>query len=436
MIRSILFLPVLLALMSSPLSAQWVVKHVDKHGATIHDLHILPDGTGFAVGEQGLILRTDDFGESWALVPGNIEEDLFQIALLGVDTLVVRGENSEYDGTLHRSVDGGLTWEMVYSMEDNQLYSLQFFNDSFGLASGSDVIIRTVDGGMTWSTVLDIPAMTNFKVGLIWMDVASDSVAYAGVLARQNGFENLTRYLLKSVDMGVSWEEINVLGNDFGYPELFFYDESLGFTDWMIPQRTQDGGITWDTTNNIGYVVDMSMPSPTIVYTVNHPNAYIALPDILTEFAICSSTDGGMTWEGEMTYGAHLETIQFLNDSVGFVAGDHSLIMKTEHGGGEIVGDYPWDLYTSTTDVFGASDPMVIYPNPAQATVTLEWQEHGPPAKHQARIYDVTGQLVLDQTLRTPRSVLSFQSFPPGTYFLQHVVDGKVVEVRPVIVQP
>ncbi|MEZ5031705.1 MAG: T9SS type A sorting domain-containing protein [Saprospiraceae bacterium] len=79
---------------------------------------------------------------------------------------------------------------------------------------------------------------------------------------------------------------------------------------------------------------------------------------------------------------------------------------------------------------------MVIYPNPAQATVTLEWQEHGPPAKHQARIYDVTGQLVLDQTLRTPRSVLSFQSFPPGTYFLQHVVDGKVVEVRPVIVQP
>ncbi|MEZ5031703.1 MAG: hypothetical protein R2787_09910 [Saprospiraceae bacterium] len=154
MIRSILFLPVLLALMSSPLSAQWVVKHVDKHGATIHDLHILPDGTGFAVGEQGLILRTDDFRESWALVPGNIEEDLFQIALLGVDTLVVRGENSEYDGTLHRSVDGGLTWEMVYSMEDNQLYSLQFFNDSFGLASGSDVIIRTVDGGMTWSAVL------------------------------------------------------------------------------------------------------------------------------------------------------------------------------------------------------------------------------------------------------------------------------------------
>ena len=66
---------------------------------------------------------------------------------------------------------------------------------------------------------------------------------------------------------------------------------------------------------------------------------------------------------GEYMDGAHLESIFFINDSLGFVAGDYSLIMKTETCGGEIIGDYPWHLFvTSTKEVENLN--LEIYPNP------------------------------------------------------------------------
>lgn len=427
---------ILLVLSTTSVSAQWVVKHVAKKGRTIHDLHILPDGTGLAVGTGGFILRTDDFGESWTAVPGNINEDLYQIALFSIDTIVVRGQDKQNDGTLHRSVDGGFTWEKVYS-QTYEMYSLQFFNDSIGLASGSDVIIRTTDGGNSWSTVYDIPAMTSFKVGVIWMDIASDSVAYAGVLAWQNGGQNLTRYLLKSVDMGATWEDIMVLGNDYGHCELFFYNEVFGFTDWFLPQRTQDGGMTWDTTNNVGSIADISMPSKARVYSVNHPEVYI--PGSNTEFAICQSLDSGLTWQGQMEPGAHLETIHFLNDTVGFVAGEHSLIMKTEHGGGPIVGDYPWELYTSLTPEKANPIGIRIHPNPAKSMLhlSLDGEIQRWPMIN-VKLLRPDGKVVFSTPFATTNANMDIpvSTLPSGFYILQLTdTKGQLLGVEKVIVE-
>ena len=67
---------------------------------------------------------------------------------------------------------------------------------------------------------------------------------------------------------------------------------------------------------------------------------------------------------------------------------------------------------------------MVIYPQPCPGHGDLSnGRSMAACPKHQARIYDVTGQLVWIRHYAHPRSVLSFR--PPGTFtFYRHVVDG------------
>jgi photosystem II stability/assembly factor-like uncharacterized protein len=406
-------------LASTNLAGQWVVKHVDVQGPTIYDLEMLPDGMGIAVGNSGLILRSDDYGENWATIPCNVDVNFYQIALISKDTFVARGVNEKWDGALYLSVDGGYTWEKVYTHK-TELFSLLFFNDSVGLASGANAIIRTTDGGSTWSAVYDIPVFTNYKAGVIWVDVADDSVAYACVLAWNDGLTNLTRYLLKSMDAGLTWEESVVLGAGFGYCELYFFNEWYGFYDWDYPKRTIDGGVTWDSTNNIGFVVDISMPSMNKIYTVNHPVAYIPEPDLITEFAICTSEDGGLTWQGQMAPGAHLETILFINDSVGFVAGDHSLILKTEHCGGEIIGDYPWELYTEISQPMDKTGFFRIHPNPASDAVHIRWDV---PDVVIYSLYDMQGRILYQASAMPGGETLSLATgtFPSGMYVVRAV---------------
>lgn len=422
---------VFLIFVNANLAGQWVVKHVEVQGQTIYDLKMLSQGIGMAVGGAGLILRSDDYGENWTPIPCNVNRNFFQIGLISADMIVARGDNEQRDGSIYKSVDGGYTWDIVYT-HYSDLFSLHFFNDSVGLASGTNAIIRSADGGSTWTTVYDIPVFTNYKAGLVWVDVASDSVAYAGILVWNDGLKNITRFLLKSVDAGMTWEKIISLGDGSGYSEMYFYNEWNGFFDWDFLNRTLDGGMTWDTTNNIGSVVDISMPSPDKVYTVNHPVAYIQEGDVPTEFAICSSEDGGLTWLGDLSPGAHLEAIHFINDSVGFVAGDHSLIMKTEHGGGPIQGEYPWHLYTSIMNETDNMFEFTLYPNPAQGTVQIDF---GNESTCFLRGVDINGRIVIEQINYPSNEPMDIQHLSSGMYFILAILEDGAVRTGKLLVK-
>ena len=132
--------------------------------------------------------------------------------------------------------------------------------------------------------------------------------------------------------------------------------------------RTIDGGITWELLNNLGSVVDMDAVSENVIITVNHPEAYSG-ENPVTEFAISKSIDLGITWDGNFRKGGHLESVHFQNDSVGFVAGDFSIIMKTENCGGDIIGDYPWNLFTNTKEILVGH--LNIFPNPVTNYLVL-----------------------------------------------------------------
>ena len=109
---------------------------------------------GFAVGAYGLIYRTTDGGQTWALRASSIENiDRYHFYAMQADTngtLYLSGEA----GLLYRSTDGGENWERLDPGYDGSLFGLVVTSDDAVLAFGlRGNIFRSEDSGETWSAV-------------------------------------------------------------------------------------------------------------------------------------------------------------------------------------------------------------------------------------------------------------------------------------------
>jgi hypothetical protein len=113
-----------------------------------------PDTTYLAAGEDGLIMRTADGGETWANNRSTLGWSTllsFSFPAPGVGYLA--GINS----TVQRTEDGGKTWRKVGAPPGSaSLYGSAFQNRDTGYVVGAEgssggIIHRTEDGGQTWA---------------------------------------------------------------------------------------------------------------------------------------------------------------------------------------------------------------------------------------------------------------------------------------------
>ncbi|MBL0047776.1 MAG: hypothetical protein IPP32_06735 [Bacteroidetes bacterium] len=158
---------------------------------------------------------------------------------------------------LMKSNDLGKTWfSQDMSAYCNMILDIKFVSADTGFVfAGSDAeveksngkILYTVDGGKNWKAVYQ----SNRPYELMWKGTfASRKVAYA-TLQNYNPDSTITqRYVVKSFDGGLHWQEIPLV-NDFKCTEfgVAFADEKLG---WVGARKTgyetQDGGLSWKET--------------------------------------------------------------------------------------------------------------------------------------------------------------------------------------------
>ncbi len=109
------------------------------------------DGLLAAVGSRGHILLSEDQGESWsqAEVPTRS----------GLNAVFFHDRNLGWavghDGVIVRTKDGGVTWERVYWVpeDENPLMDVWFSNADEGFAVGAyGSFFETSDGGTTWNS--------------------------------------------------------------------------------------------------------------------------------------------------------------------------------------------------------------------------------------------------------------------------------------------
>lgn len=99
---------------------------------------------GYAVGLQGIMIKTVDAGLTWNPLNSGLVEDLYGVSFGAPGTGTAVGQN----GIILRTTDGGETWVEQESGTSLRLNSVGFVDDQIGFVVGHNgIILRTATGG-------------------------------------------------------------------------------------------------------------------------------------------------------------------------------------------------------------------------------------------------------------------------------------------------
>jgi photosystem II stability/assembly factor-like uncharacterized protein len=166
---------------------------------------------GVAVGDFGTLIRTEDGGTTWTKIalPSDLslpEEaaDIVQpgdVLLYDVDfPTPERGWAVGEFGVILTTNDGGKTWTAQKGPVETTLFGVHFADAQTGWATGiEEVLLHTTDGGQTWRKT-EVPARKGFVLGIY-------DVAVQGKVGWAIGDSGL---LLRTVDGGESWTRVDL----------------------------------------------------------------------------------------------------------------------------------------------------------------------------------------------------------------------------------
>lgn len=130
-----------------------VIKDTGPVAPNLNSVFFVSPAQGWIVGEFGLILHTDDGGETWSAqrAGSNLPQ---LVAVRFRDTL--DGLAVGQTGVALRTADGGAHWTPIKTGTKQGLYGISL-EGRHGVVVGSGVVLLTDDGGLTWREMKSIP---------------------------------------------------------------------------------------------------------------------------------------------------------------------------------------------------------------------------------------------------------------------------------------
>jgi photosystem II stability/assembly factor-like uncharacterized protein len=340
--------PILLILtisffMLNSVHAQWTIKHFDEHSHKTGIIKFKNDSLGLFMGgfQEGntLCLKTKDVGDTWNIKHMDINVNINDFQFIGDSSIfavgiyyIGNGENMT--SKLIKSENLGESWDSISSFAGKQLNSLHFFNNDSGIVAGYDEIYRTVDAGKSWNTVWSIKQF-GYKYGkLTQISFPSTEIGYAIGIGRTQidtgpGFDF---FLLKTNNSGITWVPINTFSKSLA--SIYFINQFTGFigTESGVIYKTNDGGNNWtefQLTNSGNGIKSIQFISEMNGFATGGAMVVLTGGGESSNFFISKTLDGGETWASYDTLGIPLNSIYFVNDTLGFVSGEFELIMKS-----------------------------------------------------------------------------------------------------------
>ncbi len=369
-----------------------------------------------------------DFGETWNTFNSTVitREDLQSISYMNENVVYVGGWN----GTLLKSNDGGKNFEVIETGYSSVFYDILTFDNSKIIIAGGNELIRSDDNGQTWySQDVELPYTSSItKIGnTIW------------ILGGNK--------ILKSFDNGQSWDLIEIQ-EDVGIPlSMKFANEQNGFMFSRNPNgfgtlrfRTFDGGLSWEPwIEEDSYIYEVCFINSTEGFALGQ--------------SFFKTVDSGVTWTkvADFPNSYHGETLFFLNENIGFIAGKEGKIYKTTNGGldwykeetytlfrdyfnkivfsptgnGLAVGLYGTILYNENGNLISSNfdlNPKLatvqIFPNPTSQEINLVSENIND--KSILQIFNTNGNLISEIKGNQSNYPIDVRSLPAGTYFILH----------------
>jgi photosystem II stability/assembly factor-like uncharacterized protein len=141
---------------------------------SINDIYFSDPANGWIVGDGGYMATTADSGNTWTIISNP------NFGFFNCNSFAYMGSTAEAyavgnNGQMLHSTNGGLNWNAFSSGTIYTLHSVRFTNDLAGIVAGYDgTIHRTEDGGITWWNE-SMPYVHENLTGISW---ASDTLAY------------------------------------------------------------------------------------------------------------------------------------------------------------------------------------------------------------------------------------------------------------------
>jgi photosystem II stability/assembly factor-like uncharacterized protein len=379
----------------------------------LNEIYFPTASTGYVVGNNGTMLKTVDGGISWAIIDMGTDKNLNDLYFLDANVGFVVGDS----GYIAQTIDGGLNWTIKYLVWEYPLKfsAVCFTSELIGFAGGSEnysigIIFKTSDGGQTW---------TKTTTPNTFLDVLYKRIVFP---EEKIGYAITRGMCMKTTDEGENWfiTDTNLVesGEMFSILEdAHFFSADTGFiVGWYDPfcGYTTNGGESWVdqfVLHNQWHSIDF--PSRQIGYLARWGQ-------------MAKTTDGGLSWTEiniPQNLAANIYSIDFVDENIGFACGDNGMIIKTVNGG------------ATRIEVLKLSNKISIYPNPSTGIFTIDTEQETIKFVNEINleVYNIQGELVFDSVLTYPNLSFNLIDLPKGTYIVK-IYNGKTIYHENIIV--
>lgn len=212
---------------------------------TVYKIHFVTSSIGYAVGSNGLIIKTSNGGNTWVKLNwGSDEVKVTAVDLRGVHfTDATHGFVVGLNGKILRTTDGAI-WTELTSPTTNPLYDVHFVSNTKGFVTSpsyTNNLFKTENSGDTWTPVTGFDLIYPYEIEF--------ADANNGYMA---GFYNIsaTQYgrIMKTKDGGATWVTQKMEGNNVVWC-LDMVDLNNGYAGGKVGQihHTYYGGCVTPT---------------------------------------------------------------------------------------------------------------------------------------------------------------------------------------------
>ncbi len=288
----------------------------------------------FAAGNNGVILKSNDNGNTWTNQNSSVNNALRAIYFTDANTGYVAGAS----GIILKTTNGGINWTQQSSGTTFLLRSIYFTDANTGYIVGSGgTILKTTNGGGTWNALSS--GTTLSLTSILFQNPNTGFIVGLGGT------------LLKTINSGLNWT-VQTSGTSTNLNSITFNgpDKGMCVGNNGVILKTIDSGQTWNTLN-----APTAYPLFSIIPT--GPDTFITSGG---SGIIFKTTNGGTSWiEEENLTSQTLNSLRLINNEI-FACGGSGKIIKTYQGSPSYIID---------TEEFKAG--FIVYPNPMQDETTV-----------------------------------------------------------------
>jgi photosystem II stability/assembly factor-like uncharacterized protein len=384
----------------------------------LRKLYFVDSLNGWAVGQLGTIINTNNGGENWSIQNSGVTSPIVDIYFLNKNlgwALTIK--NTPPFGTIIlKTTNSGINWLSTDFPSSNKFMSTIFFIDEQTGWIGGSGISKTTDSGVTW-----IESSVDSGV------VSTLPVLNFNFLNEQYGFAcggalDLAGVVWRTTDSGMNWTSEGISPDQIF--DLFVFDSLHAVTLSGDPEgiygigliSTSDGGLSWSFDE---------LPFFGLSFAIDFTNDSCGWSASGLKFLFTS--DQGKTWsEVNTPDSSSIFDLQFVNEHTGFACGLSGTILKyyNKTTSIEAIQNLPTDftLYQN-------------YPNPFNPSTSIQYAitrlPDGKAGKQfvSLKVYDVLGNEVatlVDEYKSAGTYDVEFNasSLASGVYFYQLLVSA------------